>query len=91
MSRGHRYHNSIDAVGSEHRGDPLTRVKYPCFDRVVWNVNDLGNFIDRSLVVINEIDDLAMAWRQLLQAFEQDCSLFYPLNHNFRVVRGDFY
>src|SRR5882672_1631057 len=49
-----------DALGGHQLADPLAGIEHACLHRVGRHRNDLGDLLDRLLVVVDEVDDLAM-------------------------------
>src|SRR5260370_27948061 len=79
--------SAIETSCIEQLCQPVPGVEHPRFHRVSRNTNDLGNFLDRFLVVVDEVNDLAMRRRQLRQAREQDFAALPRLHRDLRIVR----
>src|SRR5262245_22677823 len=65
-----------DIMGRKQFAQPLASVEHSCFSGTLPDSNNLGGIIDRSSVVIDQIDDFAMRWRQLRQTISQDQACF---------------
>src|SRR5262245_25056004 len=46
----------------------VARIEHTGFHSARWNSNDLGSLGDGLVVVVDEINDFAMGWRQLADA-----------------------
>ena len=57
--------SSFESLSGHQFGDPPARVKHTCFDGVLRDARDVGDLIDRFLMVIDQVDDLTMRRRQL--------------------------
>jgi hypothetical protein len=55
-------------VLGEQLGEPLTGVEHPRFHGVLRYLDDLSDLFDGFVMVINEVDDLAMLGREFFQA-----------------------
>jgi hypothetical protein len=55
----------FDSLSGHQFSDLPARVKHTCFDRVLRDTRDVGDLIDRFLMVIDQVDDLTMRRRQL--------------------------
>src|SRR5712671_2217779 len=62
-------------------------VMHTRLDGISGYADDLGDLVDRFLVVVNEIDHLAMRGRQTRQAFPKDCAPLVFLERNRLIVR----
>jgi hypothetical protein len=63
--KGGSNNSSFDSLSGHQFSDPPARVKHTCFDRVRRDAGDVGDLIDRFLMVIDQVDDLTMRPRQL--------------------------
>src|SRR5664280_1887009 len=79
--------NSLAARLLEQVGDLLTRIEHARLDGVARHPDDLGRLVHRLLMVVDEVDDLAMLLRQLLQALPQQNTGVLFLQDNLRIVR----
>jgi hypothetical protein len=61
-------------------------VEHAGFDRIAGDAENLGGLLHRFFVVVDEIDDLAMARGQSGQAIAQDFSPMLDLKVPFRIV-----
>ena len=55
---------SVDSLDDHQLSDPLARVKHTRLHGVLWDPDDLGDLIDRLLVVVDKVNDLTMGGRQ---------------------------
>src|SRR5439155_6024058 len=79
--------NRAAALLNDHQlSDPLARVKHTRLYGVLWDPDDLGDLIDRLLVVVDKVNDLTMGGRQLCQTVEQDLGLLPILQRYLGVV-----
>ena len=49
---------SVDSLNDHQLSDPLARVKHTRLYGVLWDPDDLGDLIDRLLVVVDKVNDL---------------------------------
>ena len=54
--------------------------------RRLRDTDDFRNLLHRFLVVVHEVDDLAMLGRQFTQALPQRCTLVFLRQRDFRIV-----
>jgi hypothetical protein len=54
--------------------------KHTCLHGTRRDSNDLGDLFNRSLMVVDQVNDLAMGGRQLCQTLEQDLGLLLILD-----------
>ena len=52
------------------------------------NADNLACFSDRSLVIIDQVDDFALSWRQLIYACAQNGIRLFTIKRHFRRVCG---
>src|SRR5213080_99564 len=77
---------SVDSLNDHQLSDPLARVKHTRLHGVLWDPDDLGDLIDRLLVVVDKVNDLTMGGRQLCRTVEQDLGLLPILQRYLGVV-----
>src|SRR5262249_28453364 len=87
---------SAEAFAGHQLAGALTRLEHPGLPRVGRHADNVGDLLDGLLVVVDQIDDLAMRRRQLGQALPQNRRLLPLLHRDFGTVRrildelGDF-
>src|SRR5262245_31472548 len=94
-ARGHRalppvrwssWPTSIDSRRLQQFRQFLARVEHARFDRILGNSNDLGDLLNRFLMIVDEIDDLPMLRCQRGQAFAQDRALVLLCDGRLRTI-----
>src|SRR6516164_10526466 len=81
---------SFNSLQLEQLRQPLARVEHARLDRVLRDANDLGCLFYRFLVVVHEIDDLAMFRRKSCEALSQHCTLILLLQRGCGIIRRIF-
>jgi hypothetical protein len=66
----------------------IARIEHACLHGANRYPDDLGDLIDRFLVVVDEVEHFAMARRKLGQAFLNHCGTIPLLQKTVRIVRG---
>ena len=64
----------------ENPCDPIPRVEHARLHGAGWNASDRRDLLDRSPVVVNEVNDLTMHGRQLRQAVGENCAVLLLLD-----------
>jgi hypothetical protein len=77
---------AVDAGALEQIGELLAGIEHPGLHRALRNADDRAGLFHRLLVVIDEVDDLAMRRRQLGDAGAQDGAGIAAVQRSFRGV-----
>src|SRR5712672_538814 len=77
---------AIEPLGAYQLANPLAGVEHTGLYRIDRHPDDLNDLIDRLAMIIDEVDDFAMGWRQLGEALLQQRSLLLLLHADFRIV-----
>src|SRR5215470_13578787 len=77
-----------DALGGHQLADPLAGIEHAGLHSVSRHRDDLGDLLDRLLVIVDEVDDLAMRGRELRQAVLQNRRALALQHGRLRVVGG---
>ena len=71
MRRSVLQKRAVDAGFDEQLRQVTTRIKYPCLHGIAGDADGLGSLVDRLPMVVDEIDDLTMHWRKVLEALNK--------------------
>src|SRR5215472_6350526 len=77
---------TVDASALEQIGKLLAGIEHPRFHRALGNADDLADFLDRLLMIVDEVDDLAMRRRQFCHAGAQDLARVRTIQRGFRRI-----
>src|SRR6266516_2288267 len=80
--------STADVLSSvDQLGQFLSSIEHTCFYSRGWHVENLRHFVDRLLVVIDQVDDLTMLDRQSHQRSAHQFAPILFLQCDFRVIR----
>src|SRR6516165_10484993 len=78
----------LDSGLAEHLRQPAARIEHAGLHGAGLDSDDLGDLFDRLVMVIDEIDDLALCGRELGEALLQQRAALLLAPDGLRVVRG---
>src|SRR6185437_9277842 len=77
---------AVDARAPKKVGELLTGIKHPCLHRALGDADDGAHLFDRLLMVVDQVDDLAVRRRQLCHTGAQDFAGGGAIERSFRRV-----
>src|SRR6185312_14836837 len=77
---------AVDARAPKKVGELLAGIKHPCLHRALGDADDGAHLFDRLLMVVDQIDDLAVRRRQLCHTGAQDFAGGGAIERSFRRV-----
>jgi hypothetical protein len=73
--------------GLEQYSQPTARMEHASLDRIRGHPDNLGSFSDRSLMVVDQIENFSLDRRELRKAPAEELAAIPLLKADFRVVR----